>query len=154
MWEQAGEQKKECKLKERRRGEEKTRKRGGEEEEEDGRRGQERTGEERNAKERTEMGQFSKKCTAPRREHHFRCSREPCRGLRGAVLGHLGFILGSWDQPRAMGLEELGPSSRSSKKQSCRTGFLFCLCWNWTVPGSVRAMGVRAASGPNLGETG
>ena len=58
--------------------------------------GFERTGEERKDKERTEMGQFSKTCTAPRREHHFRYSREPCRGLLGAVLGHLGFILGSW----------------------------------------------------------
>ena len=75
--------------------------------------GFERTGEERKDKERTEMGQFSKNCTAPRREHHFRCSQEPCRGLLGAALGHLGFILGSWgDLGAIFGLlgAILGPS--------------------------------------------
>ena len=40
--------------------------------------GCERTGEKRKAKGRTEIGQFRKKCTAPRREHRFPCSGARC----------------------------------------------------------------------------
>ena len=40
--------------------------------------GCERTREKRKAKGRTEIGQFRKNCTAPRREHRFPCFGAPC----------------------------------------------------------------------------